>query len=96
MKKEKAKALINQAIDRAIQHLAGTRDKCLPDNLDAQVTRFLDYLREMHASLESPAIKLQPRTAMTYAIADGWPFGSELAKMICAAESAYESLKIDS
>jgi|688.fasta_scaffold2612717_2 hypothetical protein len=93
MKKEKAKALINQALNRAIDHLAGARDKSLPTYLDSQVARFLDKLKEMEASLNSQPFKAQPSKVMTTAIADGWPFESELGKLICVAESAYGSLE---
>jgi hypothetical protein len=92
MKREKVKALVNQAINQATQHLAGARDASLPAFLDAQVVRFLDHLREMQTYLESSANKPPPSKAMAFAIADGWPIESELGKMICAAERAYDSL----
>jgi hypothetical protein len=47
----------------------------------------------MEASLNSQPFKAQPSKVMTTAIADGWPFESELGKLICVAESAYGSLE---
>ena len=81
------------AIRRASLHLTGNRDQSLPAFLDPQVERFLEILRKMKNSLENQDCERVFQKQMGFAIADGWPFESELGRLICEAEVLYHSLK---
>ena len=61
----------------------------LPEYTDSQVMRFLETLHEMKCSLNDSVNTTRPKKYMAAAIADGWPFESELGKLICEAEVAY-------
>ena len=91
MNHQKTIARIDKAIERAAEHVGGQREACLPTYLDSQVERFLETLRLMKASLQSSTESNEPTQYMSRAIADGWPFESELGKLICEAEEAFHS-----
>lgn len=82
---------IDRAIKRATEHVGGQREACLPPYLDPQVERFLETLRLMKAILQSSTEASEPSQYMSRAIADGWPFESEMGRLICEAETAFHS-----
>lgn len=92
MNRDRVIAAVDRALNRATEHLAGNRDESLPDYMDSQVRRFQETLQEMKASLESPHEKRVSQKYMGMAIADGWPFESELGKLVCEAEDLYHSM----
>ena len=87
---------IDEASNLAGRHVGGQRESGLPAYLDPQVERFLKTLLQMKARLENPteATKV-PDKYMGHAIADGWPFDSELGRLICEAENAFHSRAAD-
>lgn len=93
MKRHKAIATVDRALTMASDHVSGSRDPSLPNYMDSQVERFLETLKQMKASLESPDADWVSQKYMCMAIADGWPFESELGKLICEAEEEYHSLR---
>ena len=93
MNKGKVIDTVDRALTMATDHVSGNRDPTLPDCMDSQVHRFLETLKEMKSSLETPDAAWVSQKYMGMAIADGWPFESELGKLICEAEDAYHSLK---
>ena len=93
MKKDKVIEAVDRALKKASDHIAGNRDVTLPEYMDPQVERFADTLKEMKESLESPNGNWVSERYMGIAIADGWPFESELGRLICEAEDGYHSLK---
>lgn len=92
MKRDKVFATIEKALSRAEEHLGGSRDPSIPDYMDPQVRRFHETLREMKTSLECPHEERVSQKYMAFAIADGWPFDSELGKLVCEAEELYHSM----
>lgn len=91
MNRETAFDRINKAIVRAERHAAGDRDACLPDYMNPQVERFLNTLRQMLAAIANPANAKVPSKYMGMAVADGWPYESELGRLVCEAEVAFYS-----
>jgi hypothetical protein len=91
MQNEKALNAVIRAIESANDHLGGRRDNSLSSNLDSQIRRFAATLREMKALLESDNPKDKLDKYMARAIADSWPFDSNLGKLICKAEQLFHS-----
>jgi hypothetical protein len=89
MGKSSAQNLIEAALARAIEHLAGNRDRGLPEYLDTHVTRFANTLTQMRDSLQREDAERVTDRYMCHVVADAWPFDSELGKMVCDAEAAY-------
>ena len=79
---------VRAARERAERHTMGDRDTSLSTRFDNQVSRFLDELRRMEAALEGrdhDPINL----GMSRAVADSWPYDSELGELIARAEVQY-------
>ena len=82
---------IDRAIERAERHVNGEREQCLPNYMDPQVERFLGTLRQLKEAAQNPANSDPPNKYMGMAIVDGWPYESELGKLVCEAEGAFHS-----
>ena len=95
MNRETAVDRINKAIARAERHVAGDRDACLPDYMNPQVERFLDTLRQMRSAIDNPANAKVPSKYIGMTVADGWPYESELGKLVCEAEFAFHAQVLD-
>ena len=93
MDKKQVLESVERAISRVEGHLGGSRDPSLPNYMDSQVRNFQETLWKMKASLELPEENRVSGRYMAFAIADGWPFVSELGKLICEAEQLYHSMK---
>ena len=75
----------------ADNHLGGDRDPSLEQYLDDQIRRFRDNLEEMYNDIEAGTVLKRPAT-MGHAIVDGWPYESELGRLIVSAEDKYNQL----
>ncbi len=93
MATDRVLAAVDRALGRATEHLAGNCDPRIPDHLDSQVQTMQQTLREMKFSLEDADGKHVQEKGMAHAIADGWPYDSELGQLICEAERLYHSVK---
>ena len=93
MNRDKTIEAVDRALTMASDHVSGTRDPSLPNYMDSQVERFSETLKQMKYSLERPDADWVSQKYMCMAIADGWPFESELGKLICEAEDKYHSLR---
>lgn len=91
MKRQRVIEQIDRAIERAERHVNGDREECLPTYMDPQVERFLGTLRQMKEAIQTPASFDTPEKYMGFAIADGWPYQSELGKLVCEAEEVFHS-----
>lgn len=90
MNRQTAIDRVDKAIERAKRHVAGDRDTSLADYLDPQVERFLQTLLQMRAAMDDPSADA-PTKYMGMAIADGWPYESELGRLVCEAEDAFHA-----
>ncbi len=91
MNRETAVDRVENAIERAERHVAGDRDTSLPDYMNPQVKRFLQTLLQMRSALADPLNAEIPNRYMGMAVADGWPYESELGKLVCEAEEAFHA-----
>lgn len=91
MNRETAVNRIEKAIERAERHVAGNRDTSLPEYMNPQVERFLQTLLQMRSALADPVNAEVPKKYMGMAVADGWPYESELGKLVCEAEEAFHA-----
>jgi hypothetical protein len=80
---------VRAAIERAEQHFTGSRDDSISFELDSQVRLFHRLLTEMENELHSGTAAMR-NDGMAHAIADCWPFESELGQLIIEAEYAFQ------
>lgn len=89
--KRRALAAVTTAIQEIDAHLSDRRDPALGLEFDGQIRRFRERLALFEQAIQADQSP-EADGAMTWAIADGWPLESSLARMISHAEGVCERL----